>query len=134
MKCLLILSWFLSHGYPNNEAVGITNNLYIESKCNPNANNKFQIGIAQWQGTRKNNLLNFAYQTNRNQNNLYLQLEFLNQEWKKISTTKSHVARNTSHVTSNSSSSYSYLFCQKFEKPKQNCNLRNRITNQIWEK
>lgn len=133
MKCLLILSWLISHGYTQPESIGIVSNLYIESKCNSQAQNPSQIGIAQWQGKRKKNLLSLAKETQIPISNLFLQLYFLDLEWKEIKQkSPSTYARRTSHV---SSYDLAIIFCKKFERPKLSCKSRGKVANlRPWEK
>lgn len=124
MKCILILTWFLSHGYSPPEAQGIVTNLYMESKCDSNSNNGIQIGIAQWQGPRKKSLIHFANQTYRTWTNLDMQLEFLDKEWKSISPNP----RRGSQTGKLSASYFAIIFCTNFERPKSSCTARGPLT------
>ena len=124
MKCLLVLSWLISYGYQEPEALGIVNNLYAESKCDPNASNKHQIGIAQWQGKRQLSLRLFAQKTNTSPFDLNTQLLFLHHEWQKIRPNthrSSHIALNSTYFT--------LIFCQKFEKPRDARRICPKRTN-----
>ncbi len=133
MKCILILTWLISHGYSQIEATGIITNLYIESKCNPNSNNGSQIGLAQWQGSRKSNLIYYSRLHNTHWTNLFLQLEFLDLEWKQITQRNPQVARRSLPIAHRQS--FTIHFCQKFERPKFNCKHRERISKlRPWEK
>jgi hypothetical protein len=117
----------ISHGYNQTEAIGIISNLYIESKCDSKTDNGSQIGIAQWQGNRKRNLFSYAKFSNRSWMDLYVQLEFLDQEWKQIIQRKSHVAHRPT--------SYTIYFCSKFERPKFSCSPREKVSKlKPWEK
>ena len=134
MKCFLILSWLLSHNYSHNESIGIVSNLFIESRCDPNASNSYQIGLAQWQGKRKKDLINFAKFFALPSNDLYLQLNFLDQEWKEIKSSQlTRSGRRPRPTLTLNSYSFSFSlsptyhlinFCKKFEKPKSPCSHR----------
>ena len=123
MKCLLILTWFLSHNYSHNEALGIVANLWVESRCDPNANNGSQIGIAQWQGNRKQNLILFVKRINHHWSYLNTQLEFLHHEWRQLH-------HNQNLLTPQE---FAIRFCNLFEKPRFSCKSRGNLTKtQPW--
>lgn len=128
MKCILIFSWLISHAYSPHITTGITNNLYIESKCNPNAKTSHQFGLAQWQGTRLRDLITFANHQHTLPNNLTTQLLFLDYEFKKIFPPVR--ARNAMGQERPDANNFSYIFCQKFERPKSSCHSRIKI--QTW--
>lgn len=128
MKCLLILSWLISHGYPQPQAEAITANFYIESKCDSESRNKYQIGLGQWQGQRRRNLEQLPHP-----HTLNTQMNFLDSELKTIylrEFLKFNLLKSKSQAT--------IYFCIFYERPRNSiiqCPKRAQILNtRPWEK
>lgn len=78
----IAFNFFISKGLSPQQAAGIVGNLQLESGpgLDPKASNGSTIGIGQWLGGRKTNLMSFALAQNKDPLTLELQLEFLHKE------------------------------------------------------
>lgn len=71
------------HRLPEKSIAAIMANLYIESRFKPTAigDTKLKggssVGIAQWRESRKEGLINFAKQNNKNPNDIETQVDYL---------------------------------------------------------
>jgi len=80
-----IYNFFISRGYQPNQAAAFVGNFYAESSLdptalNPNDKGKKSFGIAQWRGSRLDDLNAFAQRNNLDVNSLDAQLNFVEYE------------------------------------------------------
>lgn len=78
-----IYNFLKSKGLSDNQVGAVMGNLYQESKLDPNAKNPSSgaFGIAQWLGSRKTGLDNFAKSQGKKSSDLDVQLDYL---WKEM--------------------------------------------------
>jgi len=82
----IIVAFLQAKGLHTNAIRGILGNLQVESGYNPNALNAGEgaIGIAQWEGSRRTALQNYAAATGGKETSITTQLGFL---WKELNGT-----------------------------------------------
>jgi len=74
-----VYQWWINKGYPPHEAAALTGNFVAESGLDPTVYNKQgsgAFGTAQWLGSRKKDLLNFAKSEGKDPYDTATQLEF----------------------------------------------------------
>lgn len=76
MHVFAVVTWLTLHGCSLPGAVGITANLWVESKLDPTARGS-GLGLAQWTGTRRARMLAYA---GRRWRDAEVQLAFLRVE------------------------------------------------------
>lgn len=119
-----IIKYFENKGLSSHQAAGIAGNLFAESSFNTIAlgDKGKSFGLAQWNNGRLKNLKNFAKSTNRSENNLATQLDFI---WKELNTTEKNALDHLIKATD--SLEASKAFAHKFERMKEYNNLRHEI-------
>jgi len=87
-----IMDFFIKKGYSKEQAAGMIGSLQQESQLNPQAINKSSgaFGVAQWLGSRKQGLFEYAKQVGKDPTDLQTQLEYHEMEMK---TTEKAAAR-----------------------------------------
>jgi TP901 family phage tail tape measure protein len=110
-----IWNFLKSKGFSDTVAAGIMGNLKMESNLNPSAVNPRSgaYGIAQWLGSRKTALQNFARSRGTSMSNLQTQLDFL---WKELNSTEK---RTLNYLRSNqgaSAATIAAMFDKLFER------------------
>jgi Phage tail lysozyme len=100
-----IWNYFKSKGFSDSVVAGIMGNLKMESNLNTNALNKSSgaFGLAQWLGSRKSALSNYANSRGTSMSNLSTQLDFL---WKELNSTEK---RTLNYLKSNQNASASQI-------------------------
>lgn len=94
---------------------GIMGNLKLESRLDPSALNKSSgaYGLAQWLGSRKKALQNYARSVGKNVNDITTQLEFL---WKELNSTEKRTLNWLSSNPNASASEAAKMFEKLFER------------------
>ena len=94
-----IVTFFRGKGLNDAAIAGILGNLQVESGDNPAAYNANEgaIGIAQWEGSRRTALQQYAASTGRSETDLGAQLDFL---WHELTTSESGVLQQLQTVGS----------------------------------
>lgn len=87
-----VVQFFKSKGLSEEQARGIVGNLMQESKLNPKAvgDGGRSYGIAQWNGTRLQGLINFAQRKKTSTDDLNTQLEYI---WEELNSTEKTALR-----------------------------------------
>lgn len=78
-----VYQYWLDNGMKPHEAAALTGNFVAESNLDPTIHNKQgsgAFGTAQWLGSRKQDLINYAKANNRDVNDIFTQLDFANHE------------------------------------------------------
>lgn len=110
-----IWSFFNSKGLSDSAVAGIMGNLKLESRLDPSALNKSSgaYGLAQWLGSRKKALQNYARSVGKNVNDITTQLEFL---WKELNSTEKRTLNWLSSNPNASASEAAKMFEKLFER------------------
>jgi len=110
-----IWSFFKSKGFTDEIVAGIMGNLQMESNLNPNALNKSSgaFGIAQWLGSRKTALQNYANSVGKSVSDISTQLEFL---WKELNSTEKRTLNWLNSNLDASASKVAEMFDKLFER------------------
>lgn len=129
-----IWRYFKKQGFSDAGTAGIMANLKAESGLNP-AQKQYGggpgRGLAQWEGPRFDNLVNFAKSRGTDWTDLKTQLDFLMKEMNSDFSSSFY----DSFKTSNNAWQSAADFENKFERPAQNHNAeRGQIANQILSK
>lgn len=105
-----------TYGYNTAAASGILSNLYHESGFNPTAKSGPSIGLCQWLGGRKTNLISYARNHGYSAYSINGQVAFLDYELK---TGYSSLYSYLHSVDNTASGAYNaaYKFCYDFERP-----------------
>src|SRR5690606_32270754 len=79
-----VVAYFLDNGFTLNQSVGVAGNIQAESNFNSLASGDSgtAFGIAQWRGSRLENLKKYAADRNQNMNDFNVQLAFILYELK----------------------------------------------------
>lgn len=121
------------NGFTLNQAAGIVGNLQQESSLDSGIVNSIGAsGLAQWLGSRKQQLFNFASLKGRPWQDFDLQLEFIIHELRGTPLPNSsadrdgaskergaygHLLRTTKFLGGNDNLSSTYIFCVRYERP-----------------
>lgn len=127
----VIWNFLKSKGFTDNQAAGIMGNLMLESGLNPKAVNKSSgaFGIAQWLGSRKTALRNYARRTGGNMNDLVTQLNFL---WHELTTSEKRTLNWLRSNPKASASQVAAAFDRLFERSEgTHVPQRQRYANQF---
>lgn len=110
-----IWNFFKSKGFTDNVVAGIMGNLQLESGLSPTALNKSSgaFGIAQWLGSRKSSLQNYARSTGGNMNSLSTQLNFL---WNELNGSEKRTMNWLQSNQGASASTVAHMFDKLFER------------------
>ena len=78
-----VVDFFLDNGFTLEQSIGIAGNLQEESQFKTTAlgDSGTAFGLAQWRGSRRENLEAFARDKNKDIRDFYLQLEFILHEF-----------------------------------------------------
>jgi hypothetical protein len=80
-KGLSIAKQLVNRGFTQEQAAAIVGNMWAESTFNPGATNSIgAVGLLQWLGARKTELIDFAKQRKKKWSDLTLQLDFIKYE------------------------------------------------------
>lgn len=79
-----VVTYFLDNGFTLNQSIGVAGNIQAESNFNSLASGDSgtAFGIAQWRGSRLENLKKYAADRNQNMNDFNVQLAFILYELK----------------------------------------------------
>lgn len=110
------IDFLLKQGYTLNQAYGIVGNLQIESydSLDPEASDGVAFGIAQWQGSRLQDLIDFARDNNSDYKAFETQLAFLVYEMQHKE--KDNWKRVLESATNQTPEEYAYYFDQFVER------------------
>ena len=110
-----IWNFLKSKGFSDTVVAGIMGNLKMESNLNPSAVNRSSgaYGIAQWLGSRKTALSNFARSRGTSMNDLQTQLDFL---WKELNSTEKRTLNYLRANQNASASTIAAMFDKLFER------------------
>ncbi|MEM4720882.1 MAG: phage tail tip lysozyme [Candidatus Methanomethylicaceae archaeon] len=120
-KGVAITESLVTRGLRIEVAAGFAGNFFVESRCLPKSNGPSGIGLAQWCGSRRNQLLTYAKSRGRPWWDLDVQLDFVILELSDLPLTHRDKILNSPSVEL--AATYISIYYERPRKP----NLRHRI-------
>ncbi|MBO5384031.1 MAG: SH3 domain-containing protein, partial [Ruminococcus sp.] len=103
-------------GYNAAVAVGFLANIYRESSFDPHADNGYAYGLIQWEGSRRQDLINYCQNNGYDYTTVNGQLHFMQNE---LQTTEKKAASKLASITNDENGAYDagYRICYYYERP-----------------
>ena len=111
-KIKVIYNYFIQKGLTPEQASGIAGNLAQESAFNPTVTNDIgAFGVAQWLGSRKQGLINYAKKNKKDYGNLNTQLDYM---WHELNTNEKRALEKL--YTASTPEEAAHLFVKYYER------------------